>query len=127
LQVLHERLLQARDVVDNPENGRDRCQPSPTGRPVAAFAGDDLVLPGRDLADENRLQNSDGLDRVDERRQGLFVELLARLVRARLDLIERQQDQVRGSGTRASLRDEGAKAPPETATTRHRPPPLPTL
>jgi hypothetical protein len=106
LQVLDEGLLQTRDVVDDPEHGRDGGEAGSPSSTIAAFSGDDLVLARSGLSHEDRLEDPDGLDRVDEGSERLFVELLSRLVRVRLDLVERKLDQIRGGRTGSALGDE---------------------
>jgi hypothetical protein len=66
LQVLDERLLQAGDVIDLSDDGGDRRETGTAGSPVAALSSDDLVLARAELPNQNRLENTDRLDRIDE-------------------------------------------------------------
>jgi hypothetical protein len=94
LQVFDERLLEAGDIIDRADDRGDRREAGSPGRSVATFASDDLVLAGRELPDEYRLENTDRLDRVDQSSKGLLVELLPRLKGVRLDLIERELNEI---------------------------------
>ena len=74
MDVLEERVSQHGVVSGFPDDGRDRLEAGfLTGAP-AAFAHHQLVRSALDGADDDRLHQAELTDRVDEFRQGLFVE-----------------------------------------------------
>src|SRR5690606_34816193 len=146
VQVLHEGVTEQVVVAGVADDRRDGLQPGHLGRPPAALAHDELVLvltARRRRAGGDRLQETDGADRLGELRQGLLVEVLARLARVDRDGADGQFGEV-GAGDRLQLpcrrgsvagaageprsarlggrrrgrggRDEGAEAPPQATS-----------
>ena len=108
VDVLDERLFQARLVVSDLDECGDRDHPGTAGRPPAPLAGDQFVIVVTDFSDEHRLQDPDGTDRVDERGECRFVEGRAGLQLVRPDLRQRNFSHPRRGGFRAFRRDESA-------------------
>ena len=89
VQVLDQRLFQAHGVVGLVNERRYRLKSCSPGGAEATFAGDQLVLFRPDLSHQNRLKNTNRLDRVDESGQTLLTELVTGLERVRADPGER--------------------------------------
>ena len=95
VQVLDERLLERGGVVGLADERRDRLEADPPGRPPAALARDQLVLPspaGRTSTGwstpTSRIESASDAER-------LLVEVVPRLVRVRLDRRQRAAPRAR--------------------------------
>jgi hypothetical protein len=62
LQVLDERLLQARHIVDNSYDGWNSSKAGSSRCSVATLTGDYLILTGRYLSHQDWLDDTYGLD-----------------------------------------------------------------
>src|SRR5260370_13977882 len=82
VQVLDQRVPEQVVVRRLPDDGGDMGQASLLAGAPAALAHDELIVPGHDLADDDRLQQADGPDRRRELLERLGGEDLARLTRA---------------------------------------------
>jgi hypothetical protein len=80
MEVLDKRLLETRDIVGHLNKGRDTLQAGSTRGSPAPLAGDELVRAGGDLPQQDRLEHADRADRIHERGERLFIELLPWLV-----------------------------------------------
>src|SRR5213075_2213530 len=84
VEVLHQGLGHAGHVVSRTNQGWNRHQAGPLGGPPPPLAGDELVtvpVP----TDEYGLQNADLPNRRGQRGQRLFIEILPRLERVRVN------------------------------------------
>ena len=86
------------------DDRRHLLQPRLLGGAPAALAGDQLVAAVGEGADQQRLDDAAGLDRGGEAGERLGVEVGARLVRVRLDQLDRQLAQLAGLARPASGR-----------------------
>jgi hypothetical protein len=91
LEVLDDRDLERGVVVDLFDQRLDRREARLLRGAPAAFAGDQLVAVLAERSDEDRLQNAVLADRIRELMEGSLVEDRPRLVRVRLDPIERDR------------------------------------
>ena len=128
LEVLDQRLLERGVVVGLAHERGDRLEPDPPCGAPSALPRDELeAVAGR--AHEHRLEQPDLADRVGERAEGLLVELVARLVRVRLDRGDRRSPAARAALGRVRLgrarRDQGAEPSTQPARSRHGSPPWP--
>ena len=119
MEVLHQRLGHAGHVVGRTDQGRDRHQAGPLGGPPPPLARHELVtvlVP----TDEYGLQNADLADRSGQRAQRLFIEILPRLERVRVNCAHwyiHESGAPVGSRLR---RDECPEPLTQRAATRHR-------
>ena len=125
-RLLDRRQLLARDVLDEAEqervavvDGAHDCRNRlaarlPRGAP-AALAGDDLVAADAARPDEERLDDALPPHRVGEPRRGLGLEAAPRLVRVRMDRVDRDLEQLARSRRAA---DQDFEAAAEAATLR---------
>ena len=119
VQVLDERVLQRRRVVGLLDQGRDRLEPDPTGGSPSPFAGDELVAVARG-AYQHRLEHAHLTDRVSERAQRLFVEVIAGLIPVGPDRRHGELVEAARVGSRlASGRDERSQTLTQSAASRH--------
>ena len=88
LEVLDDRDLEGRVVVDLLDERRDRLEPGQPRRAPAALAGDDLVGIRPERADEDRLEDAVFADRRGQLLERLGLEDHPRLFRIRLDLVD---------------------------------------
>ena len=79
LDILDQRDLGGRRIVDLADDRRDGVQPRPLRRPPAALAGDDLDSRRR-RAQQDRLQHASLGNRFGQLVERLLVEMHARLV-----------------------------------------------
>ena len=88
-------------------------------RAPPALPGDELeAVIG--LAHEHRLEDTDLADRLGQRVEGFLVEVLARLMRVRLDFPGRDVEHPDGrDDSRLGRRDQGPESPTQAAWTRH--------
>ena len=102
LQVLDQRELDDLGVVDLADDHRQLAQAGPHRRLVAALAGHDLKAVAA-LADDQRLDDPLLADRGDELRQ--VAHDLPRLVRVRIDELDRHHPADRRPGRRGQRLD----------------------
>jgi hypothetical protein len=74
LEVLDDRDLARRVVVDVLDERRDRFEPGHLGGTPASLAGDELEAPVAEGADEDRLEDTVLPDRRRQLLEGLLVE-----------------------------------------------------
>ena len=86
LEVFNHRQLHRLAVVGFDDDSRHLAQPRHPRRAPAAFARDDLIVAGLELAHRQRLNDAVLADGVSQIGQRLRVKLLARLGRAALHL-----------------------------------------
>src|SRR4051794_6366978 len=90
VEVLKQRIPKQVLVGRVPDDGSDRLQSGFATSPPATLPHDELEPILADLANDDRLQEANLLDGVDELRQVVLIEDLARLARVRDDLVEWQ-------------------------------------
>ncbi len=126
-RLLDRRQLLARDVLDQPEqqrvavvgladDGGDRRVAGLARSAPAALAGDDLVAARGARPHEQRLDDALAPDRLGEPGARLAVEALARLLRIRVDGVDRQLEQL--GRVRLETADENFEAAAEAAAVR---------
>jgi len=121
LDVLDQGQLEGRDVVGIQDHRRDRLALGQAGGPHAALAGDQREA-GRAALDDDRLQDPVVADRRGQPEQRLVVEGLARLVRVRADLGQRDLHHRRPVRRLTGATDQGVQPPSETAFLHGEPP-----
>ena len=90
LNILDQRDLRGFKVALVEDNDRHFGQTCHLGRAIAPLARDDLIVPVRDLAHQNRLQDAVHRDRIRQFCQRLAFKDAARLIRLRFDLSDAQ-------------------------------------
>ena len=111
LQVLDERDLQLRLVIQLTDDGRDALESRGCGRAQASLAGDESVAIDR-LGDEDGLQDAVLADALRERGHLRLIEAAPGLMGVRADAVDRE---VGGPGlTWAPLGDQRREAAAET-------------
>ena len=122
VDVLDEGVLERGGVVDVADDGRDRREPGPLGRPPAPLAGDELVAVVAEWPHQNRLQHAELSHRRGQRGERFLVEAAPGLVRVGRDAADRDLGQAQRTGLarRRLRRDQCPEPSTETATARHR-------
>ena len=101
VDVLEQRVPQHRVVAGVPDDRRDGLLADGLGGPPAALAHDQFVAAVADVADDDRLEEADLLDRGLQLLERLLVEDVPRLLGVRLD---RRRPAARRSARRAPAR-----------------------
>ena len=113
--VLDQRHLQPLGQLGVADDRRHLLQAGLLRGAPAALAGDQLVAAVGQGADEQRLDDAAALDRGGEAGQRLGVEAGARLVRVRLDQLDRQLAQLAGVAGRGALGQDRRQAAADAA------------
>ncbi len=107
VQVLQQRVQQHLLVVGRPDDRWDLRQARLTAGAPAPLAHDELVALRAHLADHDRLEEADLLDRGHQLGEGVLVELGARLPRVGGDGVQRQLREVRAQAVIHGLQGRG--------------------
>jgi hypothetical protein len=119
VQVLHESLFEAGQIIGFPDDGRDGVESGPFGRPPPPFTRDQLVAVVPEAANEDRLEDTELDDGRRQRGQALLVEVTSGLVRVGCDRRDRDLEE-RGRPPPARLaRYERPEAFTQPAAARH--------
>ena len=105
LQVFDQRHLHGALLVCRQDAHRYLPEPGHAAGAPAALARDDLIKAAVERPDRDRLDEPVGADGLGEQLQRLGVKALARLVGARLDLLDRQQNPAPSPRARAARSD----------------------
>ena len=89
LEVLDDRDLEGRVVVELLDERRDGREAGFLRRAPAALTGDELIPVLAERSDEDRLEDAMLADRGGKLMQGVDIEHGPRLVRIRLDVVDR--------------------------------------
>ncbi len=122
-RLFDRRQLLTRDVLDEPEQERvaigrvpdergQRLQVRLARRPPAPLARDELVAPGGAWAQDDRLDDPLRPDRLRERESRLVLEALPRLLRVRMDLVDRDVRQLGAAGAADQDLEPAAQSSP---------------
>jgi hypothetical protein len=108
LEVLDDRDLERRVVVDVLDQRGDRLEAGLPRRAPAPFAGDDLLRVRSERPDQDRLEDAMLADRGRKLVEGLLLEDETRLLRVRFDVIDGNDpdaDRTRGAVGRQQADD----------------------
>jgi hypothetical protein len=138
LEVLDDGDLECGLVVDLLDECGDRLEPGGPRRSPSPLPRDELVARGPDGADEDGLEHAMLADRGRELLQRILIELHARLLRVRLDPVERddadplgstrilgRQQADDGRGELSVLRQSASGDGAEVSPSQDRSPPVP--